>query len=145
MTKTPTRKKAKDEPVETVALHAQRGDNDHLVGVWNLHVLIVPDGRFWFAQGLEIDYAVQGASVQDAKKQFETGLTATIHHNLRIFGHIENLLQVAPNDVWKDLWKTSKAKHKTLSQVSIHEIVPEVLLDPAGVLPFRAIEYTEVQ
>jgi len=129
----------------TKALHAQHKDGaHHVVGVWNLHVLIVPDGRFWFAQGLEIDYAVQGDSVSDAKKQFEKGLTATIHHNLKIFGNIENILEVAPNETWKDLWKTGKAKYRTYSQVSMHEVIPDVLRTMPGVLPFKAIEYTEV-
>lgn len=111
--------------------------NLHGVGIWKLHVLIVPDGRFWFAQGLEIDYSAQGDSIDDAKDKFTKGLAASIHHHLTIFGGIDNLLHVVPNDVWRDLWK-AKAKAKlTYDCVSIHEILP----DNAGLLPFEGIEY----
>jgi hypothetical protein len=122
------------KPKHTVAIQAKDPNGTrHAVGLWNLHVLIVPDGRFWFAQGLEIDFAVQGDSVADAKKQFENGLEATIHHHIRIFGDIQKLLHVAPNEVWLDLWNTAKAQHKSYSQVSIHDLTP-----------FHQIEYAEL-
>ncbi len=134
-TKVATKKKArKPKQHTTAAIHAKHVDGKHhAVGVWNLHVLIVPDGRFWFAQGLEIDFAVQGDSVADAKKQFENGLEATIHHHIRIFGNISRLLCVAPNEVWQDLWNTAKALPKSYSQISIHDLTP-----------FHQIEYSEV-
>jgi hypothetical protein len=121
------------KPKDTVAIQAKDQAGHHAVGLWNLHVLIVPDGRFWFAQGLEIDFAVQGDSVADAKKQFENGLEATIHHHIRIFGDIQKLLRVAPNEVWLDLWSTAKAQHKSYSQISFHDLTP-----------FHKIEYAEV-
>src|SRR5580698_3811970 len=103
------KKARKPKQQTTAAVHAKHVDGTHhAVGVWNLHVLIVPDGRFWFAQGLEIDFAVQGDSIADVKKQFENGLEATIHHNIRIFGDIHKLFRVAPNEVWRDLWNTTK-------------------------------------
>src|SRR5579863_5371997 len=66
-------KKAANERAAT-AIHAKHSDgNRHIVGIGNLRVIIVPDGKLWFAQGLEIDYAVQGNSVEDAKRQLEAG------------------------------------------------------------------------
>jgi hypothetical protein len=124
-----------------LAIHTTDEDGEHhAVGIWNLRVLIVPDGRFWFAQGFEIDYGVQGDSVADVKKKFEEGLRATIHHHLRIFGAIDHMLKVAPNEEWLDLWKTSKAQEKRYSQISMHEVMTQ----RANVLPFKNIEYTEV-
>jgi len=133
-------KKAKKKPTsQTMAIQASDKDGNHAVGIWNLRVLIVPDGNFWFAQGFEIDYAVQGDSIPDVKKKFEDGLEATIHHHLRIFGDIRNLLKVAPNEVWLDLWATAKAQEKRYSQISMHQVSKQ-----SRVLPFENIEYTEV-
>jgi len=44
----------------------------------SLRVLIVPDGTAWFAHGLEVDYAVQGDSIEQAIEYFEEGLRETI-------------------------------------------------------------------
>jgi hypothetical protein len=112
--------------------------NIHGVGIWKLHVLIVPDGRFWFAQGFEIDYSVQGDTVEDAKDKFSKGLRASIHHHLEIFGRIDGLQRVVPNEIWSDLWKAKARAKLTYSCVSIHEIVPD---DSVELLPFDGIEY----
>jgi len=118
------RKVKQSEDQTTAAIHAKHVDGEHhAVLVLNLHVMIVPDGKYWFAQGLEIDYAVQGQSVADAKKQFETGFKATIYQHLKVFGHINNMLRVAPNEVWREFWKTPKSQ-KVYTHASMHEIVP---------------------
>jgi hypothetical protein len=121
---------------------ADAESNLHGVGIWNLRVLIVPDGRFWFAQGIEIDYGVQGDSVEDAKKKFGKGLAATIHHHLTIFGGIDRLLKVVPNDVWKDLWKSKLKANLKYDCISIHDIMPKAKSD---LLPFEVIQYCEVR
>lgn len=129
---------------ETAIAHAAHKDGEqHAIAVMNLHVLIVPDGKHWFAQGLEIDYAVQGTSVADVKKQFETGFRATIHQNLKIFGHIGNMLRVAPNDVWQEYLTTPKAQ-KVYSHASMHKVLPDLSATHADMLQFEQIEYTEV-
>jgi hypothetical protein len=112
--------------------------NLHGVGIWKLHVLIVPDGRFWFAQGLEIDYGAQGNTVEDAKDKFSKGIVASIHHHLQMFGEIDGLLRVVPNDVWKDLWKAKKRAKLTYDCASIHQILPQ---EKADLLPFEGIEF----
>ncbi len=110
----------------------------HGVGIWKLHVLIVPDGRFWFAQGFEIDYAVQGNDIEDAKDKFAKGLAASIQHHLTMFGGIDGLLRVVPNEIWRDLWKTKAKTNLTYDCVSIHEMFSDSTSD---LLPFEGIEY----
>src|SRR6266446_5881477 len=70
---------------KAAAIHLEDGEHQ-AVAFFNLRVLVVPDGKFWFAQGFELDYAAQGATVEEAKKHFMLRLSATIHHHLEIFG-----------------------------------------------------------
>ncbi len=111
-----------------MALHVSKGDM-HLVGIGNLRVVIVPDGNFWFAQGLEIDYAEQGDSVEDVKTKFENGLHATIDQHLKIHGSIKKLLRVAPTEVWTEVLEDPSAYKNFYTQVSVHN------------LPFAGIQY----
>ncbi len=83
-----------------MAFHGKAKDGTNIVGIGNLRVVIIEDEGTWFAQGLEIDYAVQAKSLATVKKAFEDGLAATIHENLRIHGTIEALLKPAPPEVW---------------------------------------------
>ena len=113
-------KKGLTKPVvETAALEVNKGDHT-VVGIFNLHVTIIQDGKFWFAQGLEIDYATQGSSLDDVKKQFEDGLQATIQEHLKIHGTIENILQVAPPKIWRDAMQPS-ARGEKLTHFSSHD------------------------
>ena len=116
-----------------MAFHAKHKDGlHHIVGIGNLRVVLVPDGDVWFAQGLEIDYAAQGNTEADARKQFENGLTSTIQEHLRIYGTIQKLLKVAPQSVWNELLYDSGAQRKLYTQVTGHEI---------AALPFGGIQY----
>lgn len=125
-------KNAKKQP-PAVAFHAKHKDGlHHIVGIGNLRVVLVPDGDVWFAQGLEIDYASQGSDEEDAKKQFEHGLTSTIEEHLRVYGTIQKLLKVAPQSVWHELLYDASAHYKSYTQVTGHEIAD---------LPFAGIQY----
>jgi hypothetical protein len=131
MAKKKTKNAKKDAPA--MAFHAKHKDGlHHIVGIGNLRVVLVPDGDVWFAQGLEIDYAAQGANEEDAKTQFENGLTSTIDEHLRVHGTIQKLLKVAPQSVWNELLFDAKSRYKLYTQVSDHEI---------DALPFAAIQY----
>jgi hypothetical protein len=130
-TKNSAKKKEKVSP--TVAFHEAKQDGTHVVGIGNLHVMIVPDGDCWFAQGIQIDYAAQGSTLEDAKVQFEDGLKATIHEHLRIYGNIEKMLRVAPNAVWQEFVFAPRGARKLYSQISTHKI--------CELLPFQQIEY----
>jgi hypothetical protein len=43
-----------------------------------LRAMVLPDGPYWFVHGLEIDYAEQGSSLEEALDYFERGLRETI-------------------------------------------------------------------
>lgn len=69
-----------------------------------MKVLIVPDGQFFFAQGVEKDYAAQGNTVEEAKSNFTAGLEATKKLHLERFGEVR--IVPAPEDVIADLRAT---------------------------------------
>lgn len=108
------------KPESTEVLHAHVGD-DHLVGVKALRVLLLKDGSGWFAQGLEIDYASSGGDLEEVKKNFETGLSLTIKEHLIMYGTIEKLLKIAPQEAWKEFLnappETVKSAYTTITVV----------------------------
>jgi len=111
------------------------------VAIWNLSVLIVPDGDFWFAQGLEIDYGAQGDNPEDARNNFQQGLLATICQHLRMHGNIQRLLKFAPNSILVEAAQ-NKSHIQRFSQVSLHDIA-DALTQRA--LPFDGIDYRVLQ
>lgn len=119
-------KKKKTIVKTPLAIHAKHKDGvHHLVGVENIRVVIVPDGKFWFAQGIDIDYAAQGKDVEAAKSNFERGLTATINQHLRIHNDISRVLKVAPPEILGNLLRdtiSDSIQIKLFSQVCTHEI-----------------------
>jgi hypothetical protein len=122
--------------VSTFAIHGKDNDGTHVVGIGNLRVVISTEDGIWFAQGLEIDYAAQGNSLADAKKQFEDGLRQTIEEHLRVYGNIEKILTVAPKEIWKEMLFNDSCLRKRYSQVSVHEGLH-------ASLPFENIQYLE--
>lgn len=75
----------------------------HVVGIGALRVVIRPDGDLWYAQGIEIDYAATGGTVEEVKHDFEIGLARTIDLHLERWGTIERLLKFAPASEWEAL------------------------------------------
>jgi hypothetical protein len=121
----------------TKTLHLESHDSEHhAVGIWNLHVMLFQEGKFWVAQGVEIDYVVQGDSIEEAKKNFEVGLEATIDLNLRMYGHINGLLIFAPNELLQEAAK-NKGSLKVYSQVTTHYMS----IASQRALPFDGIRY----
>jgi hypothetical protein len=104
------------------------------VGILNLHVMITNDDGSWFAQALEIDYAVQGESLEDVKAKFQAGLCNTVHAHLKMHGSIKNLVAPAPAEVWQEIAKAAPDIHEH-SQVSFHELEPI----------FKSIEFLEMK
>jgi hypothetical protein len=147
MTKTSKKTNKKKLPVHTTAFHEQSDDGLNVVGIGNLRVILVKDEDAWFAQGLEIDYAVQGSSIPDVKKKFEQGLCATIHENLKAYGNIERILTVAPQQVWNELFFNPSRQLKEYSSVSFHDISESMKLlcgDVAQIaLLFDSIRFVE--
>lgn len=119
----------------TMAIHAYNDDKtEHLVGIGNLRVVIVPDGDLFFAQALEIDYAEQGKTLDDVKKNFERGITLTIEQHLKVNGSIDGLLKQAPPEYWKQIIGDPSADRNYFSCVTYHQLVSEQT-------PFKGIEY----
>ena len=132
-----TKKVTQASDAQTIALHGKAGSN-HFVGIGNLRVIICNESGHWFAQGLEIDYAADGNSFADVKKNFETGLKGTIGLHLQSYGKLDNLLKVAPPEAWNEMLKDGKKMRHT--QVSFHTVMEEQI--PVD-FPFGAIDYLE--
>lgn len=64
--------------------------------------MVEQDGE-WFAQGVDIDYAATGRTLDEVQRNFEEGLAATVGLHLRRFGTINRLLKTAPTEVWQAL------------------------------------------
>ena len=121
---------------DTYALHLEE-EGQAAVVVWNLSVLIVPDDKFWFAQGLEIDYGAQGDTVEEAQENFQQGLLATISQHLRVHGNIEKLLKFAPSEILKEAAQY-KLSIRRFAQASFHEVLDT---ESQQKIPFTGIDY----
>ena len=121
---------------EASALHASTAGGLNLVGIGNLRVIVKHNSERWSAQGLEIDYAVDGGSFEDVTDEFANGLMLTINENLRVFGHIRNVLKVAPPEIWKEFFDgaldKSLIKKLRHSQTSIHHIPLDLYVEEAA-------------
>lgn len=113
---------AKKKPQQATALHLTDG-NDHLIGIKALRVLLSKDGNCWFAQGLDIDYAAAGATLDEAKSNFEQGLALTVSQHLKLHGSIDKFLVVAPQEAWDEFYKTdSECTHLRLTTFQLHQM-----------------------
>ena len=92
---------------QTFAAHAHDGEGHHAVAT-ALRVMLSPDSGGWFAQGLEIDYAACGATIEEAKKNFEHGFCSTIHEHLRLHGTLDHFVKLAGEDAWAEFFKAPK-------------------------------------
>ena len=85
-----------DKPV---VIHKKDGPV-HTVLIPDIKVLVSNNDGSWFAQGLEIDYAAQGQSLQDVKNKFSEGLERTLDAHLATYKNIKGVLQLAPKEYW---------------------------------------------
>ena len=124
------------------ALHAQAG-NDHVVALTALRVMLLEDSGGWFAQGLEVDYAASGATVDEAKKNFEDGFCATVREHLQMYGSIERFLKVADAAAWNEFFALPKSAVRQLfSCVQLHQLNTEIQGDLDNVqMPFDSIAF----
>jgi len=103
-----------------IAWHSKE-ECQHTVQV-GLHVLITKEENLWSAQGLEIDYAACGTSLEDVKYRFEQGLDRTIKTYLKKCQSIQNLINPAPSDEWVEYMKCASHPHLSMK---ICQLVPE--------------------
>jgi hypothetical protein len=96
---------------------------NHICEITELRVLIVPEGNQFFAQGIDIDYATCGDSIDDVQHRFERGLMMTISANLQRFGSIDRMCHKAPAEVEKE-WEEG-ADQYTFSSRSIHTVLED--------------------
>jgi hypothetical protein len=101
MTKNPSGPRRPKRASLAYASHERRKDGSDVVKLGNLRVLITKHDGCWLAQGLEIDYAIDGDSPETAQRRFEEGLALTVESHLRVYSDISELLRVAPQDVWQ--------------------------------------------
>jgi hypothetical protein len=125
--------KGKGNASDPVAVHGTDGST-HMVGVGNIKVIICHDEDAWFAQGLDIDYAANGHSLEEVKTNFQIGLKGTIDLHIKAYGHIKKFLKVAPQEVWDEL--RASGDHYQYSQVSFHK-------DLSRTLGYQGINFIE--
>ncbi len=103
-------------------------------------MLIVPDGKAFFAQCHEIDYAAQGETLEEVKSNFEKGFSATVFHHLRMFGSLDEMMHPVGGDMWQDLIGSTEGMKFTVSHTALHRVLNkrvEVLS------PYQNIEYAQ--
>lgn len=71
------------------------------IHIEGLRVIVWENEDGWMAQGLEIDYAAAGNSLEDVMESFAKGLAFTLHENQKAFGSVERVLKPAPQEAWK--------------------------------------------
>lgn len=126
--------KQHDEP--TSITYAGAGDL-HAVLISDLRVVVTQDEGLWFAQGLELDYAASGTSEEDVKTRFAQGLGATINETIKVYGSIEQIVKVAPQEAW-DLWLQGDRRY-VLGHLTLHDLQAEA--PAAAGLPFSGIAF----
>ncbi len=107
-----------------------------VVGIGNLRVLVVKREGYWFARGIDINYAAQGRTLSEVKRNFATGLRLTIDEHLKEFGDLQFLRSPSPFPSWSKLIFDSSRKFR-FSQVSVHKL-PNRLQD---ILKFGGISF----
>lgn len=123
-------------PTRARAIHVQQG-NQHAVGIGGLRVLVCEKDGEWFAQGIEIDYAASGRSLEDVKNRFERGLLATVHAHLLRYSTVERLLRFAPKSAWEKLTQREGFDFSLATAMELSEIDPELPTE----LPFERLVY----
>jgi hypothetical protein len=106
-------------------------------------VLITKHEDGWVAQGLEIDYAIDGSSVEDVKKRFEQGLTLTVKANLRVHRNITRLLSnIAPPAIWAKFFAAVPPDVRHKSNLITVRTLPR---QRQPVLPFDRIIFAQAE
>jgi hypothetical protein len=118
-------------------LATKADEQKHVLAVEGLRVLITRDGDYWFAQGLEIDYAAAGASLEDVKDKFAEGLCLSLVENLRLYGDVKQFVKIAPEEEWNKLLRGGASQF----DLSVKRIVELPSQLPETGLPFDSIHF----
>ena len=110
-----------------------------------LNVLIVRVGPGYYAQGIEIDFAACGDSIEDAQRRFERGFFETVSANLARFRDLKRFIKPAPEDIRREFGERVEEDKYTFSSVSVHTLEEKLGVDSGiseGVLSgLRAFKY----
>jgi hypothetical protein len=68
----------------------------------DLHILVTKEDGIWYAEGLEIDYCVQGKDPDDVIDRFERGLESSAQEYIDRNGSVEGLFREAPRETWDE-------------------------------------------
>lgn len=141
-----SRQRVKFRRMAAKVVHAKKRTEKgtaHAVGIGDLRVMVVEEEGHWFAQGLEIDYAADGLSLDDVKRRFEDGLSLTIREHVNMYGSIHKMLRVAPQEVWSEFFGGGDAARFSFTQVSAlfaKKSLPKLTAKKA-IPPFSGIAY----
>lgn len=92
--------------MEPHVLHRRDAGGCHHVSI-ALRVWLYEEANMWVAQGIDIDYAAAGESLDDVKDRFGRGLIASVEANLDEFGTLEHLCKRAPDDIWRAFFESA--------------------------------------
>jgi len=120
--------------------HGKDGDGNHIVSVSGLRVLVTEDaGGLFCAQGLEIDYAASGDSIESVRENFMKGFCETVLQHLAVFGDCKALLVQGPQDAW-DLFYALSADDVVVTQESFEPDLESPQLLPGFLNSINFIE-----
>ena len=122
--------------IPPLAAEGTVGSGEHFAFFGNIRVIVMRDGNFWFAQGVEIDYFAQGDTVEQVQRNFERGFVATVQTCLDLHGTITPLLKWAPIEAFEGM---DDPRAYNYTQVSLHEVFPNKEL--LQKVPFDSFEY----
>jgi hypothetical protein len=135
------KQKKKIEKDEAATAFHVKAENVNVVGVGNLRVVIFKEDDSYFAQGLEIDYAAAGESIEDVKRRFEQGLADTLHAHARVFNDISGFLRVAPQEVWNEFLSIGGCSKHRFSCVTIGTQPLAVPAETSVSFPYKGIDF----
>lgn len=129
-------------------IHQQDDNNQHVVGISDLRVMLVEDDGSWFAQGMDIDYAAQGSTIEEAQENFARGLQLTVRAHLISYGGIDRLLgDPAPKEIWREFQTAvvaRKMRYSFVASFDLSEVADD--LDKRGLaFPYERIAFMQAR
>jgi hypothetical protein len=96
--------------------HSIGADGKHRIAIDGLRVWLFQEDDQWIAQGIDIDYAASGETVERAKEMFELGFCLTLVENIRRYGSIERFVSKRVPKEIEDGWQRALDQHRLLEE-----------------------------
>lgn len=112
-------------------------------GTYKLHltVLLNKEEGGWFAQGLELDYAACGETLEEVQYNFINGLSLTVGEYIKMHGSIEKFLKPAPTEVWESYYKTVNSKAELIALKEKQNKDDDIFANLKKSLPFWDVAF----